>query len=431
MKKILLLLVAVGMIFTACEPANGLDEDNNGNLTEQPGGGSQGGEDNPGNPGGSGQGGDENGETPSIPKIELSQQYIEVDFESAQYSVSVTSPYSWETTSKNDWIIVDTNSGIAGTKELKFSVERNVELDIREGTIVIKNEDANLFVELYVIQRAFIPSDMVVAPQLLHFPVEGGKQEVKITANFEYAVTTTANWITITKYDGNIHVEISSRTIEERTADIVISSDKYNIFKTVKVSQEATQGCIVATRMVPSQAGSFILPISAESYLAWRTRPLNNWLHLSDTDQGWMQGPHSITVHYDSNESTLNSRKFARVGCLALESYDGSIIDTVVVKQRGLTPSMKLEDMVVEASTTECKIAFYTNLTDECRSALTFSADRDWIHSIDYLADGCYLLVKLAVNNGTERNAKILATFTDACGFTFDAKCVLTQKKRN
>ena len=39
MKKFLLLLAAVGMIFTACEPANGLDEDNNGNNTEQPGGG--------------------------------------------------------------------------------------------------------------------------------------------------------------------------------------------------------------------------------------------------------------------------------------------------------------------------------------------------------------------------------------------------------
>ena len=47
MKKIFLLLAAVGMIFTACEPANGLDEDNNGNQTEQPGSGDQGGEDNP------------------------------------------------------------------------------------------------------------------------------------------------------------------------------------------------------------------------------------------------------------------------------------------------------------------------------------------------------------------------------------------------
>ena len=38
-------------MFTACEPANGLDEDNNGNNTEQPGGGNQGNPNAPGNPG--------------------------------------------------------------------------------------------------------------------------------------------------------------------------------------------------------------------------------------------------------------------------------------------------------------------------------------------------------------------------------------------
>ena len=47
MKKLLLLLAAVGMIFTACEAGGGLDDDNNGNPTEQPGGGNQGGEEIP------------------------------------------------------------------------------------------------------------------------------------------------------------------------------------------------------------------------------------------------------------------------------------------------------------------------------------------------------------------------------------------------
>ncbi|MBO7220313.1 MAG: leucine-rich repeat domain-containing protein [Alistipes sp.] len=49
MKKLLLLLAAVGMIFTACEAGGGLDENGNGNPsgTEQPGGGNQGGEEIP------------------------------------------------------------------------------------------------------------------------------------------------------------------------------------------------------------------------------------------------------------------------------------------------------------------------------------------------------------------------------------------------
>ena len=59
MKRLFLLLAVVGLWFTACEPANGLDEDNNGDKTEQPGGGNTGGGDNPDNPGGGNQGGGE------------------------------------------------------------------------------------------------------------------------------------------------------------------------------------------------------------------------------------------------------------------------------------------------------------------------------------------------------------------------------------
>ena len=111
MKKLFLLLALVGVFFTSCESGDGVDD---------------------------------NGNTPSIPQIELSQQIVEVDFEAAMHSVTITSPYSWKAESKNDWIILKTESGISGTKELKFSVELNEELEIREGTIALQNEDVNL-----------------------------------------------------------------------------------------------------------------------------------------------------------------------------------------------------------------------------------------------------------------------------------------------
>ena len=268
------------------------------------------------------------------------------------------------------------------------------------------------------------------------FAVEGGTQEVAITANFEYEVSANADWLTIKKSEKGISVTVPNYVeVDERTAEITISKKKYNIFKTIKVSQEARdvdthpQGRIVAVRTVPVQEGSFIIPITTESYLT--CRPLNSWLHLSETNQEWKQEAHNITIHYDSNESSLYTRKFARIGHLALESYDGFTVDTIVVKQKGLTPYMKLEDMEIEAYATECKIAFNTNLTDECRSSLTFSADRDWIHSINYLDDGCHLLFKFTANYGAERIANISAIFTDAWGETTEAKCMLTQKNSN
>ena len=60
MKKLFLLLVLLGFVFTACQ--GGLDGEDNGG---------------------------------SVPKIEFARQTIEVEFEPAEYEVAVTSPCSW------------------------------------------------------------------------------------------------------------------------------------------------------------------------------------------------------------------------------------------------------------------------------------------------------------------------------------------------
>jgi len=189
MKKLLLLLATVGIIFTACEGGFGKEE---------------------------------NGGTPSIPKIELSQQSIEVEFEPAQYTVDFTSPYSWEATSKNDWIIVDTPNGIAGDKELKFTTLRNEEEQERKGTIIIETSDYNLVAELYVIQKPFVPT-MTIQPESLIFESEGGMQEIAITANFEYQIIENSGWLSCEKTDKGINVTASLNTkFEERTAEFSI-----------------------------------------------------------------------------------------------------------------------------------------------------------------------------------------------------------------
>ena len=88
-----------------------------------------------------------------IDKITLSQQTMEVGFDSDTYSINITSPYSWDAISKNDWIIVESPTGIAGTEQLVFSVTCNVEEKVRKGTIVIKNSDFNLITEFYIAQK--------------------------------------------------------------------------------------------------------------------------------------------------------------------------------------------------------------------------------------------------------------------------------------
>ena len=102
MKKIFLLLAAVGMIFTACEPANGLDEDNNGNNTEQPGGG--------------------NDDAIPTDKIVIKPSTITVEAAANSYIVAVSSPCSWRATTEEDWITLETGLGIDGKQQLIFAV---------------------------------------------------------------------------------------------------------------------------------------------------------------------------------------------------------------------------------------------------------------------------------------------------------------------
>lgn len=188
------------------------------------------------------------------------------------------------------------------------------------------------------------------------------------------------------------------------------------------------QGEVIAVKDVPKTAGEFQLPITVKNNptLVWRARPISNWLHVSD--QNWKQNAYNLTISYDSNESSMYVRNFARVGHVVVETYDGFLADTIVVKQRGITPYMELENTTIEASETECEIAFNSNLTDACRPGITIVADENWVESIEYLGCGTHLLVKVAANSGEERQATISLSFTDACGVTTNTNCVLTQK---
>ena len=98
-------------------------------------------------------------------QIKLPYKTIDVGFAPSSYQVMVTSPYSWDAVSKNSWIVIETETGIAGTKELSFRVEYNAAKKVREGTILLTNSAYGLAAELYVIQKGL--SDEEYAERVL------------------------------------------------------------------------------------------------------------------------------------------------------------------------------------------------------------------------------------------------------------------------
>lgn len=234
MRRILMLLVVFGLLLVSCgENHNELNGDNSTPI-EKPGESDDNKDDDQTDE-------DENdGKDDVTPQIELSQQSINVGFESNSYSIEVISPCSWRAESDNDWVVVDNATGIAGTEPLSFMVERNDAECTRKATIIIKNSDRDLYAELYIIQEALAP-ELSVVTTTLTFPAEGGTRSVAVEANFEYDVTTNVDWVTCMKVAGGVDITLLPNSVSEsRTAEVVVGSDRYNVSSVaIAIKQEA------------------------------------------------------------------------------------------------------------------------------------------------------------------------------------------------
>ena len=270
MKKIFLLLAAVGMIFTACTPGGGLDDDNNGNNTEQPGGG--------------------NDDAIPTDKIVIKPSTITVEAAANNYIVAVSSPCSWRANTEEDWITLETELGIDGKRQLIFAVKDYWETEPREGKIVVSNSDEDFSAELTVVQKAFVP-EWSVEPTTLNFAVEGGTQEVAVTSNFNYyEVTTTADWVKYTKTKNGITVSVlNNAEVEERCADITISSEKYNLSKVIKVTQTAFVPELEITTTTTSyeydyKGGEFAIAVT--SNFKYDVKTTADWVRCNENEDG-------------------------------------------------------------------------------------------------------------------------------------------------
>ena len=290
---------------------------------------------------------EENGETPSTPKIELAQQSIEVEFEPDTYIIEVSSPYSWKAESDNDWIVVESKTGIAGVENLEFRVTRNEEEKVRKGTIIVYNSINNLSAELYIIQKAFVP-EITIEPETLNFAAKGGSQKVTITANFEYEVIEDADWVTISRSESDIEVTVNiSHLIEERNTDITISNDKYKISKTIKVSQNAVSAIIYT-----SSDGNVVTPYKTNVFGA------NIVSNTYENGRG--------AIVFDAPVTSIGNYAFS--GCRSLTSV--TIPDSVTsIRERAFLSCASLKSITIGNSVTSignyafCNCASLTSIT--------------------------------------------------------------------
>lgn len=269
MKKLLLLLSIVGLAFAACER---VEEDPAAGLT-----------------------------------IDLSPESIDVAFEEGTHGVLVTSPTAWSATTNDEWIVITTESGVAGTEELAFTVKLNDVKEERRGIITIQSSAyKSLVTELEVVQKAFVPY-ITVNPRTLTFATEGGTQSVIVNSNYAYEATVEANWISVEKNEQGVTISVDPYyMLEKRTANVELVSGTYNVATVIMVEQTG----------LPSDSDNIIYYTSADKKVV---EPNNSYQFgknlVSNTyDAAGDRG----AITFDGNVSMIGDEAFK--GCTQLKS---------------------------------------------------------------------------------------------------------------
>lgn len=224
---------------------------------------------------------------PQTYQIELSQQIIEVGFDTNTYSIGINSSCTWVAESLNEWISVKTECGTTNTKELTFVVECNENNNSREGAISIINSTYNIVTELQVVQNSFVP-EINLSPETLSFAYSGGTQHVSIDANFKYEIYEECEWISYEDTEGGINVFVEiSKSMTNRTGEIFITNNKYDIQKVVKIEQS----CFIPQITINPESLIFSLQggaqeINIEANFQYEITSNKDWLLLSPTEKG-------------------------------------------------------------------------------------------------------------------------------------------------
>ena len=169
-------------------------------------------------------------------KITITQKafvpIFEIDPESLLFSakggvrdIEISSNFEYEMELKSDW-----SSFERSEKGILLSVEASDVTVARKANIKIFSDKYEYSKTIIISQEAFVPHFVVEDIKSLELDYTRGSQLIAVESNFEYNVSTDADWIVLEKLENGVVLKYSDNLDMEnsRSAKVIISSELYN-----------------------------------------------------------------------------------------------------------------------------------------------------------------------------------------------------------
>lgn len=175
--------------------------------------------------------------TPST-TLELSKKDVSLSAAGGNDSFTIKSNTSWTISCDQSWCIVSPTSGSNdGTVSIK--VEENKNTTERSAIITVKYENNNITVK---VNQAAADVQLTASPTSLSFTGSGGSENITISSNTDWTVSSSQSWCTVSPLSGNnngtITVTVSANdTSSKRSAAITIKNG--NVTREISITQTA------------------------------------------------------------------------------------------------------------------------------------------------------------------------------------------------
>jgi len=267
------------------------------------------------------------------PSLNVNPTTKEIDQNTGNFNVSVTSTVAWTASCDKNWITLEPLSGI-GNGTVKADFQANAATTPRTANIIFKG--VNVEDRIVSVTQSGIQPILTITPALQNVSVDAGSTTINIVSNLSWSVSSDQTWCTLAQSSGTGNASLTvnyltNKITSPRTATITFTANGVSS-QTVLITQAEFIPVLLVTpssKTVNSIAESATYTIT--SNIPWTAACGESWLTISNPNGS---NNATLTVNYEQNATIAT-----RVASIVV-SGNGIASQTVTLMQTNIIPTL-------------------------------------------------------------------------------------------
>lgn len=340
----------------------------------------------------------------------ISQTDYSLTNEAQTVSIEVKSNVDYLVAVEGDatsWIKVQSTKGLS-SHTIVLAVSENKDYDTRTGKVTVKDVSGSL-TQTVTIKQGEAYGLFITKPEY-NLSNESHTLTVEVKANVTFDVVPQVDWIKYVETKGlktsQIVLNVAANdTYDSREGKVVVRQTGGALSETLTIRQDEAFGLIITKTGYGLSSEEQTIDVEVKTNVELE-------VIVPDDCKDWIvpMGTKGLSTSHYTFLVKENVKTVSRSGSITFKQKDGSLSDTVYIKQEGAEPFLTVtpSELKVSSEAKTYEVTVKANLDYE----IDLDA-QDWIKAEKSTADESTVLVKIAKNPGSLREGIVVFHASD------------------